>query len=55
MPANKNSQINLGCAPLGCLPLIIFIFLLWSLWFGLPTPWGKFEIDLFWPGIYLNR
>jgi hypothetical protein len=39
----------------GCLTTILTIFALTALWFGLPTPWGLFEIDLFWPGIYLNR
>jgi hypothetical protein len=40
-----------GC---GCLSLIIFILVLWSLWFGLPTPWGVLNIDIFWPAIHLN-
>lgn len=49
--AKNETTINLG----GCLPLILFIFTLTALWFGLPTPWGLFEIDIFPPGIYLDR
>lgn len=37
-----------GC---GCLPLIATILVLWSLWFGLPTPWGTYNIDIFPPAI----
>lgn len=38
-----------GC---GCIvPIITTILVLWSLWFGLPTPWGTFNIDLFPPQI----
>jgi hypothetical protein len=39
----------------GCVTTILTILVLTALFFGLPTPWGLFEIDLFWPGIYLNR
>jgi hypothetical protein len=39
----------------GCFSLILTIFTLTALWFGLPTPWGLFEIDIFPPGIYLDR
>jgi hypothetical protein len=39
----------------GCFSLILFIFILTALWFGLPTPWGLFEIDIFPPGIFLDR
>jgi hypothetical protein len=40
-----------GC---GCVPLIVTILVLWSLFFGLPTPWGKLNIDLFPPAIRLE-
>jgi len=53
--SNNNNEIKVGCSGFGCLSLIIFIFILTSLWFSLPTPWGEFEIDLFPPGIFLNR
>lgn len=45
---------NVGCS-LGCLPLIITIFVLWALLFTLPTPWGNLEIDLFSPAIRLEK
>ena len=37
-----------GC---GCGGTILTILVLWALWFGLPTPWGKFNIDIFPPAI----
>ena len=48
----NETNINVGG---GCFSLILFIFTLTALWFGLPTPWGLFEIDVFPPGIFLNR
>jgi len=39
----------------GCFSLILTILVLWALWFGLPTPWGVFEIDVFPPGIFIDR
>lgn len=53
--SNNIKEIKLGCGNFGCLSLIILIFILTSLWFSLPTPWGQFEIDIFPPGIFLNR
>lgn len=45
---------NSGCG-CGCLSLIItFIlamFLVWLVFFGVSTPWGKYEIDVFPPAI----
>ena len=35
----------------GCLPLILNILTFYSLWFGLPTPWGVLNIDLIPPAI----
>lgn len=43
------NKVRVSC---GCLPTILMILVLWSLWFGLPTPWGKFNIDLFPPRIW---
>jgi len=37
-----------GCS---CTGLIVTILVLWALWFGLPTPWGTYNIDIFWPAI----
>ena len=37
-----------GC---GCVSIIVTILVLWALWFGLPTPWGVFNIDIFPPAI----
>ena len=48
----NETNINVGG---GCFSLILFIFILTALWFGLPTPWGLFEIDIFPPGIFLDR
>lgn len=47
---NEKSQINCGG---GCVPMILFILVLWALWFGLPTPWGKYNIDIFPPKIWV--
>lgn len=41
-----------GC---GCVSLIVTILVLWTLWFGLPTPWGIFHIDIFPPAIRLKE
>lgn len=38
----------------GCLSFIVAILTLWSLWFGLSTPWGKFHIDMFPPAVRLE-
>jgi hypothetical protein len=45
---NKTTTVSGGC---GCLPLILTILTLWALWFGLPTPWGEINIDIFPPAI----
>ena len=50
--SNNNQNVTVGC---GCFPFILTILVLSALFFGLPTPWGIFEIDLLPPGIYLNR
>jgi hypothetical protein len=50
--SNNKQTVNVGC---GCYSLILTILVLSALFFGLPTPWGIFEIDLLPPGIYLNR
>lgn len=49
---SKNNEVNVGC---GCFPLIITILTLWALFFGLPTPWGKFNIDILPPAIKLEK
>jgi hypothetical protein len=51
---SNTNNINLGGGN-GCLSLILLILTLTALWFGLPTPWGLFEIDIFPAGIFLNR
>jgi hypothetical protein len=53
--SKNNDEIKVGCSGFGCLSLIIFIFILTSLWFSLPTPWGEFEIDLLPPAIRLTK
>lgn len=48
----SNSSNNQGC---GCVSIIITILVLWALWFGLPTPWGLFNIDIIPPAITLDQ
>lgn len=48
MSQSKSSTV--GC---GCVPVILFILVLWTLWFGLPTPWGKYNLDIFPPRIWV--
>jgi hypothetical protein len=40
---------------IGCLGLVITVMTVWAWWFGLPTSWGKLNIDIFPPGVYLQR
>lgn len=42
---------NNGC---GCFGLIVTILVLWALWFGLPTSWGVFHIDIFPPAVWVK-
>ena len=51
--AEKTIIFNNGGS--GCLNFVLTFLVITALWFGLPTPWGVLEIDLFPPGIYLNR
>lgn len=41
-----------GC---GCFSIILSILAVWALLFGLPTPWGKLDIDLLPPAIRLDK
>lgn len=45
----SESNSSSGC---GCVSLMIAFLFLWALWFGLPTPWGKINIDIFPPRIW---
>ena len=47
--SNTTEYHSGGC---GCFSLILTILALSALWFGLPTPWGKFNIDIFPPRIW---
>lgn len=38
----------------GCFSCLALIFLVWAILFGLPTPWGVLDLDIFPPGIYLR-
>lgn len=38
----------------GCIGIIVFVLTMWSLFFGLPTPWGTFHIDIFPPAIRIE-
>jgi hypothetical protein len=46
--SDVNNGSSSGC---GCVGTIITIFVLWALWFGLPTPWGTYNLDIFPPAI----
>lgn len=46
---STQSSSSGGC---GCVSPILFIVLIWMLWFGLPTPWGKLNLDIFPPSIW---
>jgi len=35
-----------------CFGLIVFIFLTTAILFGLPTPWGKYNIDIIPPRVW---
>jgi hypothetical protein len=39
----------------GCVTAILTILTLSALWFGLPTPWGILNIDIFPPAIRLDN
>lgn len=49
----ESIQVNCGC--FSFIILIAAILVLWALWFGLPTSWGKLNIDIFPPGVYLEK
>jgi len=50
--SNKQTTVNGGC---GCFTLILFILLLAALCGALTTTWGTLNIDIFPPGIYLDK
>lgn len=50
--ANNETKININGG--GCLSIIIFFLCIGAVFFGLPTPWGVLNIDLFPPGIFLK-
>jgi hypothetical protein len=41
-----------GCGCGGCVMLILFILLMWSIWFGLPVGDKTWNIDIFPPRIW---
>lgn len=49
---SSDDSVGCSCTGSGCASLIILILLLAALWFGLPTPWGKLNIDIFPPRIW---
>lgn len=49
---SDNNESSVGC---GCVPAIVLVLVLWALWFGLPTTWGTLNIDIFPPGLYLEK
>jgi hypothetical protein len=53
---SDTSSAGCGCGCVSALVSIIAgIFLLWALWKGLPTPWGKLHLDIFPPAIRLTN
>ncbi len=44
-----------GCGCGSIVGGIAAILVLWALWFGLPTPWGTYNIDIFPPAIRLQE
>jgi len=46
----NNNMRNTG----SCLGCLITLFIVWAILFGLTTPWGKLDIDIFPPQILLN-
>ena len=50
-----SDKVTVNAGSGGCFSLILTILVLWALWFGLPTPWGVFEIDIFPPGLFIDR
>lgn len=41
--SDNSSSGGGGC---GCITIVLFILLITLLFFGLPTPWGKLNLDL---------
>ena len=52
MSNKTNIQLGSSDGGCGCLSLIIFILVVTMIGWGLPTPWGKFNIDIFPPRIW---
>ena len=54
--SNSNSSSGggggCGCGCGGCVMLILFVLLFWSIWFGLPIGDKTWNIDLFPPRIW---
>ncbi len=46
---DSSSSGGSGCSCVGCL---VFLFVFWFVFFGVSTPWGKFNIDIFPPRIW---
>jgi len=47
--SDEESKGGCGC---GCFSFILMLFTIWALFFGVSTPWGKFNIDIFPPRIW---
>jgi hypothetical protein len=50
--SNSSSSSGGGCGCGGCVMLIVFILLMWSVWFGLPVGDKTWNIDIFPPRIW---
>lgn len=51
LPAPSSSSSENNCC-FGCATRIFGLLVFWAVFFGLPTPWGKLNIDVFPPRIW---
>ncbi len=45
------TAVKSGCK-INCFGMLLLLFLLWAIWFGVATPWGTFNIDIIPPRIW---
>lgn len=50
MSTSNSTTVNTG----GCGGCLLTIFILWALWFGLPTPWGTVNLDIIPPAVRME-
>jgi len=47
---SNKTEVSLNCG--GCISTILLIIVITLLFFGLPTPWGKLNLDIFPPRLW---